>query len=71
MAEESNFKTKNKNRDFQISTNASSKKNPINTGFNFIRSNDKKISLFEKWYDMRDNLTDLKEQDILANLVEV
>lgn len=60
--------------DFQISTdlfngNASSENNPINTGFYFIRSNDKTISLFEKWYGMRDNSTGLKEQDVLANLV--
>lgn len=65
---------KNENRDFQISTdlfngNASSEENLINTGFYFIRSNDKTISLFEKWYGMRDNSTGLKEQDVLANMV--
>ncbi|KAL2478029.1 Nucleotide-diphospho-sugar transferase family protein [Forsythia ovata] len=66
--------SKNKKIDLQISTdwfngNASSEKNQINTGFYFIRSNDKTISLFEKWYGMRDNSTGLKEQDVLENLV--
>ncbi|KAL2460935.1 Nucleotide-diphospho-sugar transferase family protein [Abeliophyllum distichum] len=66
--------SKNEKIDLQISTdrfngNASPEKNQINTGFYFIRSNDKTISLFEKWYGMRDNSTGLKEQDVLENLV--
>ncbi|KAL6565826.1 hypothetical protein OROHE_004881 [Orobanche hederae] len=45
------------------------KKNQINTGFYFIRSNKKTISLFETWYDTRKYSTGLKEQDVLENLV--
>lgn len=66
--------TTNKTRhfDIQFSTdmfngNASSSKNPINTGFYFVKSNNKTISLFEKWYGLKDNSTGLKEQDVLQN----
>ncbi|KAI3449036.1 hypothetical protein Pfo_005701 [Paulownia fortunei] len=64
----------NETLDLQISTDvfngdASSERNLINTGFYFIRSNQRTISLFETWYDMRKNSTGLKEQDVLANLV--
>ncbi|KAL3615500.1 hypothetical protein CASFOL_041161 [Castilleja foliolosa] len=64
----------NETLDFQISTdnfngNPTSKKNLINTGFYFIRSNNKTISLFQTWYDTRTNATGLKEQDVLVNLV--
>ncbi|KAL6565821.1 hypothetical protein OROHE_004876 [Orobanche hederae] len=66
--------SKNITIDLQISTDvfhgsSSSKKNLINTGFYFIRSNEKTISLFETWYDMRRIATGLKEQDVLKNLV--
>ncbi|XP_010523105.1 PREDICTED: uncharacterized protein At1g28695-like [Tarenaya hassleriana] len=42
----------------------------INTGFYHIRSNNKTISLFEKWYSMRDNSTGMKEQDVLKSLLD-
>ncbi|KAI3444830.1 hypothetical protein Pfo_001495 [Paulownia fortunei] len=66
--------TKNKTIDLQISTDifngdSFSENNLINTGFYFIKSNKKTISLFEKWYNMRKNSTGLKEQDVLENLV--
>ncbi|KAL9245230.1 hypothetical protein vseg_018906 [Gypsophila vaccaria] len=59
--------------DIQFSTdwhngNTSSSINPINTGFYFVKSNNKTISLFNKWYDLKDNSTGLKEQDVLQNL---
>ncbi|KAK4488561.1 hypothetical protein RD792_004326 [Penstemon davidsonii] len=64
----------NETIDFELSTdvfngNSSSKDNLINTGFYFIKSNNKTISLFETWYDKRKNSTGMKEQDVLANLV--
>ncbi|KAG8363465.1 hypothetical protein BUALT_Bualt19G0025300 [Buddleja alternifolia] len=66
--------SKNETFDLQISTdvfngNSNSEKNLINTGFYFIRSNNKTISLFQTWYDTRKNSTGLKEQDVLENLV--
>jgi len=42
----------------------------INTGFYHVRSNNKTISLFQKWYDMRLNSTGMKEQDVLKNLLD-
>ncbi|ESQ37645.1 hypothetical protein EUTSA_v10029163mg [Eutrema salsugineum] len=42
----------------------------INTGFYHVRSNNKTISLFQKWYDMRLNSTGLKEQDVLKKLLD-
>lgn len=60
--------------DLQISTDVY-KGNPrleqqaINTGFYFVRSNDKTVSLFQAWYDSKDNSTGLKEQDVLQNLI--
>ncbi|XP_024006330.1 uncharacterized protein At1g28695 isoform X2 [Eutrema salsugineum] len=42
----------------------------INTGFYHVRSNNKTISLFQKWYDMRLNVTGMKEQDVLKNLLD-
>ncbi|KAK4416083.1 hypothetical protein Salat_2715700 [Sesamum alatum] len=64
----------NQTLDLQISTdyfngNTTSEKNPINTGFYFIRSNKKTITLFQRWYDMRRNSTGLKEQDVLQNMI--
>nr|XP_016510620.1 PREDICTED: uncharacterized protein At1g28695-like [Nicotiana tabacum] len=60
--------------DMQISTDRFngdqlSKANPINTGFYMIRSNNKTIPLFNKWYAKKDNSTGLKEQDVLEKLM--
>ncbi|CAH2035927.1 unnamed protein product [Thlaspi arvense] len=41
----------------------------INTGFYHVRSNNRTISLFQKWYDMRLNSKGMKEQDVLKNLL--
>ncbi|KAL6125785.1 hypothetical protein ACLB2K_073839 [Fragaria x ananassa] len=41
----------------------------INTGFYYIKSNNKTIALFHKWYNLKDNATGLKEQDVLLNLL--
>ncbi|GFP91023.1 uncharacterized protein at1g28695, partial [Phtheirospermum japonicum] len=65
----------NQTLDLQISTtwfshNSSSETHHINTGFYFIRSNERTISLFETWYDMRKNATGMKEQDVLENLIK-
>ncbi|XP_075507968.1 uncharacterized protein At1g28695-like [Primulina tabacum] len=64
----------NETLDLQISTdsfngNSSSELNNINTGFYYVRSNNRTISLFEIWYDMRKNSTGMKEQDVLEQLV--
>lgn len=66
----------NETVDIQISTDAfngdsSSERNSINTGFYLIRSNNKTIALFQKWYDARKNSTGMKEQDVLKNLVRL
>lgn len=66
--------SKNETEDFQISTdsylgNPWSEKHPINTGFYFVRSNNKTISLFETWYGQKDNATGKKEQDVLLDLI--
>ncbi|XP_073126055.1 uncharacterized protein At1g28695-like [Henckelia pumila] len=60
--------------DLQISTdrfngNQFSIRNQINTGFYMIRSNNRTIALFEFWYSQKDNSTELKEQDVLQNLI--
>ncbi|KAL1546524.1 hypothetical protein AAHA92_23110 [Salvia divinorum] len=60
--------------DLQISTDefdddASSTRIRINTGFYFIKSNNKTTSLFQRWYDTRTNSGGVKEQDVLQNLV--
>ncbi|KAM7472015.1 hypothetical protein LguiA_010198 [Lonicera macranthoides] len=68
--------SKNESEDLQLSTDAF-KGNPwswsenrlINTGFYHIRSNNKTISLFEKWYGMKNNSKGMKEQDVLATLI--
>jgi len=61
--------------DLQISTDEYfgdpwSEKNRVNTGFFFVRSNNKTISLFETWYGMKDNFTEKKEQDVLEDLIK-
>ena len=43
--------------------------NLINTGFYYIRSNNKTISLFDNWYSKKDNSTGKKEQDVLLDLL--
>ncbi|XP_065859786.1 uncharacterized protein At1g28695-like [Euphorbia lathyris] len=64
----------NRTIDLQISTDifngdVSSEKNLINTGFYYIKSNNKTISLFETWYSRKDNSTGKKEQDVLLELM--
>lgn len=64
----------NETEDLQISTdkyfgNPWWERHPINTGFYFVRSNNKTISLFETWYGKRDNSTGQKEQDVLQDLI--
>ena len=66
--------SKDETEDLQISTdhfngNPWSASNPINTGFYFIRSNNRTISLFHKWYSMRNDTSGQKEQDVLVNLI--
>ncbi|KAG8664038.1 hypothetical protein MANES_01G273300v8 [Manihot esculenta] len=66
--------SKNESVDLQISTDwfngdALSEKNAINTGFYYVRSNNKTISLFEAWYSRKDNSTGKKEQDVLLDLM--
>ncbi|KAJ0112332.1 hypothetical protein Patl1_00062 [Pistacia atlantica] len=46
-----------------------SQENLINTGFYFVRSNNKTISLFTTWYGMKDNSTGKKDQDVLLELM--
>lgn len=65
---------KNETEDLQISVDEyngdpRSQKNLINTGFYFIRSNNRTIDLFRKWYGMKDNSTGMKEQDVLLELM--
>ncbi|XP_044502371.1 uncharacterized protein At1g28695-like [Mangifera indica] len=64
----------NETEDLQISVdnyngNPRSQNNLINTGFYFVRSNNKTISLFKKWYGMKDNSAGKKEQDVLLELM--
>ncbi|TKY68877.1 Nucleotide-diphospho-sugar transferase [Spatholobus suberectus] len=66
--------SKNETEDLQISTDMYlgdpwSKNHLINTGFYFVRSNNKTISLFETWYGQKDNSTGKKEQDVLLDLI--
>ncbi|CAN8320918.1 unnamed protein product [Cochlearia groenlandica] len=59
----------NNSLDMQISVDGTGD-HLINTGFYYVRSNNKTISLFQKWYDMRLNSTGMKEQDVLKNLLD-
>ena len=66
--------SQNERIDLQISTdnfngNEWSEDNPINTGFYFIRSNNKTMSLFDAWYAMKNNSVGIKEQDVLSNMM--
>ncbi|GMY23014.1 hypothetical protein FCV25MIE_18255 [Fagus crenata] len=67
--------SKNETDDLQISTDEflgdpKSEKHFINTGFYYLRSNNKTIKLLKRWYAMKDNSTGLKEQDVLLNLIQ-
>lgn len=60
--------------DLQISTdrfngNEWSEANPINSGFYIVRSNNRTVSLFDKWYARNNNSAGLKEQDVLNNMI--
>ncbi|KAF9624852.1 hypothetical protein IFM89_015406 [Coptis chinensis] len=64
--------------DIQISVdsfngNPWSTDNHINTGFYFVKSNNKTISLFETWYAMRNdsNYKGMKEQDVLEKIMHI
>ncbi|MCL7036838.1 hypothetical protein MKW94_010376 [Papaver nudicaule] len=64
------------NEDMQISSDQLYgdpwfEKNLMNTGFYYVRSNNKTIALFDKWYQMKDNSTyrNMKEQDVLVSLM--
>ncbi|RVW14986.1 Uncharacterized protein CK203_090436 [Vitis vinifera] len=66
--------TTNLTADLQISTDKflSSHRpedNSINTGFYFVRSNNKTIALFQTWYAMKNNSIGKKEQDVLSDLM--
>ncbi|KAL2319835.1 hypothetical protein Fmac_028804 [Flemingia macrophylla] len=66
---------KNEAEDFQLSTDIYlgdpwSEKHLINTGFYFVRSNNKTISLFETWYGSKDNDTRKNDQDVLIDLIK-
>ncbi|VFQ75815.1 unnamed protein product [Cuscuta campestris] len=66
----------NTTEDLQISTDAFdgdpwSEKNPINTGFYYVRSNNRTIMMFEAWYKLRERYPSssrMKEQDVLAKM---
>ncbi|XP_034203873.1 uncharacterized protein At1g28695-like [Prunus dulcis] len=65
----------NESIDLQISTDSFngdqlSEANPINTGFYMVRSNNRTISLFEKWYAQKNYSTKLKEQDVLNGMMK-
>ncbi|KAK0581738.1 hypothetical protein LWI29_017333 [Acer saccharum] len=67
--------SKNETEDLQISTDIfngkpRSEDNLLNTGFYYIRSNNKTITLFDTWYNMKDNSTGKKEQDVLYDLMK-
>ncbi|XP_030465020.1 uncharacterized protein At1g28695-like [Syzygium oleosum] len=67
--------SRNQSEDLQISTDVFnghpwSEKNLINTGFYFVRSNNKTVALFETWYTRKDNATGKKEQDVLLELAQ-
>ncbi|KAF8379172.1 hypothetical protein HHK36_028601 [Tetracentron sinense] len=66
--------SRNESEDLQLSTDEFngdpwSEMNPINTGFYFVRSNNKTMALFDTWYSLKDNYTGMKEQDVLAKMM--
>nr|DAD22725.1 TPA_asm: hypothetical protein HUJ06_024188 [Nelumbo nucifera] len=52
----------------RLNGNQWSEANPINTGFYYVRSNNKAIALFDSWYAKRHNSTGMKEQDVLDDM---
>ncbi|KAK9749138.1 hypothetical protein RND81_02G104800 [Saponaria officinalis] len=66
--------TTNTTQDLDIQFSLDSKNttftiNRVNTGFYYVKSNNKTISLFKKWYDMKDmSRNRVKDQDILQLL---
>ncbi|KAG6630518.1 uncharacterized protein At1g28695-like [Carya illinoinensis] len=67
--------SKNETEDLQISTDMFLgdpwlEKQPINTGFYYVRSNNKTITLLNTWYSKKDNSKGQKEQDVLSNLIK-
>ncbi|CAH8389863.1 unnamed protein product [Eruca vesicaria subsp. sativa] len=60
----------NRTLDMQISVDSGIGGHLINTGFYYVRSNNRTIALFQKWYDMRLNSTGMKEQDVLIKLLD-
>ena len=46
-----------------------SERNPMNTGFYMIRSNNMTIALFEEWYGKKNSSAGKKEQDVLNELM--
>ncbi|XP_059274869.1 uncharacterized protein At1g28695-like [Lycium ferocissimum] len=66
--------SQNKQIDLQISADNFngdqwSEANPINTGFYMIKSDNKTIALFDKWYEKKEDSIGFKEQDVLQNLM--
>ncbi|KAF9624867.1 hypothetical protein IFM89_015421 [Coptis chinensis] len=69
--------SKNETDDIQISCDKFGRNqmcafNLINTGFYFTRSNNKTISLFNKWYTSRNSTkyVGMKEQDVLKSMIQ-
>lgn len=67
--------SKNETDDLQISTDLyfgdpRSEKNLINTGFYYVRSNNRTITLLNTWYEKKNNSTGQKEQDVLLGLIQ-
>lgn len=42
--------------------------NTINTGFHFVKSNDKTIEFYDLWYESRKNYSSMHDQDALESL---
>ncbi|KAL9245231.1 hypothetical protein vseg_018907 [Gypsophila vaccaria] len=65
------FLTTNTTQDFDVQFSLDSKNtsltiNRVNTGFYFVKSNHKTISLFEKWYNLKEmSRNKVREQDVL------
>ncbi|KAK8570498.1 hypothetical protein V6N13_003173 [Hibiscus sabdariffa] len=55
--------------DLEISVDPRPEHNCINTGFYYIRSNNKTISMFKTWYSKKDNSTGMEEQAVLQELI--
>ncbi|KAL5973764.1 hypothetical protein ACLOJK_030420 [Asimina triloba] len=64
----------NEGEDLQISCDRFNRRpwdirNPINTGFYYVRSNNKTIALFDRWFGSRNESLAVKEQDVLNAMV--